>query len=189
MPRNVHAGRDVKMAGTAVLPLTCDGQSARRHGAADTPDDGVEDCPPRLTQQSHDFVYASAECSRLYWLPVSPQISMRGLSRVEGFIMPLRCMVARRTHAYRVQSSSLRTSINEFVTRFVVLLRPARASRHLPESSEALSRVRARFCHVALDLDVPRPVPGCGDVVSGLHPQQRVHLRAERLFDPQRHVR
>jgi hypothetical protein len=52
MPRNVHAGRDVKMAGTAVLPLTCDGQSARRHGAADTPDDGVEDCPPRLTQQS-----------------------------------------------------------------------------------------------------------------------------------------
>jgi hypothetical protein len=67
----------------------------------------------------HDFVYASAERSRLYGIPVSPQISTRGLSRVEGFIMPRRRMVARRADAYRVQLSELRTSVNEFVMRFV----------------------------------------------------------------------
>jgi hypothetical protein len=32
--------------------------------------------------------------------------------------MPRRRMVGRRAGAYRVQSSSLRTSVNEFVTRF-----------------------------------------------------------------------
>jgi hypothetical protein len=51
----MHAGDDGKTAGTAVLPATCDGQRERRHGAADTPDDGVEDCLPRFTQQSQSL--------------------------------------------------------------------------------------------------------------------------------------
>ena len=42
----------------------------------------------------------------------------RGLSRVKGFIMPLRRVVARRADVCWVQSSYLRTRVNEFVTRF-----------------------------------------------------------------------
>src|SRR5215211_5463860 len=61
----------------------------------------------------HDFVYVSAECSRLYGVAVGPRISMRERPRVEGFIRPLRGIVARREDAYRVQSSSLRTSGKE----------------------------------------------------------------------------
>jgi hypothetical protein len=44
---------------------------------------------------------------------------MRGLSHVEGFIRPPRSTVTGRADAYRVQSSSLRTSGKEIVTRFV----------------------------------------------------------------------
>jgi hypothetical protein len=74
---------------------------------------GRGECKPR-----HDFVYASAECSRLYRIAVSPQISTHDLSRVESFIMTLRGMVARRADVSRVQSSALRTSGKEIVTRF-----------------------------------------------------------------------
>jgi hypothetical protein len=80
---------------------------------------GHNRCLSGHSKPRHDFVYASAERSRLYWIPVYPQISTRGPSHVEGFIMPLRRMVARRANAYRVQSSELRSSVNEFVTKFV----------------------------------------------------------------------
>ena len=42
---------------------------------------------------------------------------MFGLSRVKGFIRLRRRMIARRTGVFRAQSSSLRTGVNEFVTR------------------------------------------------------------------------
>jgi hypothetical protein len=44
--------------------------------------------------------------------------AMLGLSRVEGFIRPLRRMVTGRADVYRVQSSSRRTGVKEILTRF-----------------------------------------------------------------------
>jgi hypothetical protein len=39
---------------------------------------------------------------------------MHDLSRVEGFMRLQRRIIARRADAYRVQSSALRTGVNEF---------------------------------------------------------------------------
>src|SRR4030042_5328218 len=43
--------------------------------------------------------------------------------------------------------------------------------------------------HVALNLDVCLPVAGLGNLIGGLHAKKSIHLRAESLLDPQRHVR
>jgi hypothetical protein len=43
---------------------------------------------------------------------------MLGLSRVEGFIRPLRRMVTGRADVYRIQSASFRTSGKEIVAWF-----------------------------------------------------------------------
>jgi hypothetical protein len=76
-------------------------------------------CRPHLPKPRHGFIDLSADCNRLCWMAVSPRIVMLGLSRVQRLIKPRRRMVARRADVYRVQSSELRTSVNEFVTRFV----------------------------------------------------------------------
>src|SRR4030042_2862294 len=41
---------------------------------------------------------------------------------------------------------------------------------------------------VTLNLDVCLPAANLGNLVSGLHPKKRVHLRAESFLDPQCHV-
>ena len=43
--------------------------------------------------------------------------------------------------------------------------------------------------HVALNLDVCLPVAGLSNLIGGLHAKKSIHLRAESLLDPQRHVR
>src|SRR5690349_8636136 len=38
------------------------------------------------------------------------------------------------------------------------------------------------------DLDFPLTLTRLENVIGGLHPHERFHLRAESLFDPERHV-
>jgi hypothetical protein len=49
---------------------------------------GMSSVSPRARKPRHDFVYISAELSRLCRIGVSPWISMFGLSRAEGLMRP-----------------------------------------------------------------------------------------------------
>ena len=56
---------------------------------------------------------------------------MRSLSGIEGLIRPLRSMVACRTDVYRVEASSLCTSVKEIgFSSFLVTRLDARFSIH-----------------------------------------------------------
>ncbi len=37
-------------------------------------------------------------------------------------------------------------------------------------------------------MDLPGAFANLGDIKAGLHPQQSIHLNAERFFNPKRHI-
>src|SRR6266487_6156723 len=76
----------------------------------------ARDMPPSPRQ---NYLYLSADWSRLCRIGVNPQISIPWLSSIEGCILALLRIVARRADIDRIQSASFRTSVKEIVTRFV----------------------------------------------------------------------
>ena len=89
-----------------------------------------------------NIVYLSAELNRLCRIRVSTDISIRGLSPVDGLILPLYSVVAHRNATLRVQSIYFRTSVKDPLARFDtrrVCLRPLPIGDHpassLPPSS------------------------------------------------------
>src|SRR4030095_3049548 len=62
--------------------------------------------------------YLSAELNRLCRIRVSTDISIRGLSPVDGLILPLYSVVAHRNATPRVQSIYFRTSGKDPLARF-----------------------------------------------------------------------
>jgi hypothetical protein len=73
-----------KTHGKAVRHTTTEGQRNRRHSIDETHSHDVEVWPLRLNQQSHQFVYTSADASRLCRSSLSPGISMHRFARVQS---------------------------------------------------------------------------------------------------------
>ncbi len=54
--------------------------------------------------------------------------------------------------------------------------------------AKAIPARRSALHHVALNLDICLSVTGLGNLIGGLHAKKSIHLRAESLLNPQRHV-